>query len=143
MTPIEELTALEMAEAARAAKAVAEKEKSVLNDFPDASTQPPEVLQVAVLDPTSATPNAFKIQTVNELAETTNAAKAVEDQRVADAQVAVSNQPAAVPPDTVIVATSAVPVPAAKSSFGSRVKAELQVVEDEVKKIATEIEDAV
>jgi hypothetical protein len=127
MTPIEELTALEMAEAARAAKAVAEKEKSVLNDFPDASTQPPEVLQVAVLDPTSATPNAFKIQTVNELAETTN--------------TAVANQPVEVPPATVIVATSAVPVP--KPSVFGRLKAEVELVEREVKQIATEIEDAV
>jgi hypothetical protein len=147
MTPIEELTAREMAEVASAAKEVEAKAEAVLKGLTDTSTQPPEVLQVAVLDPTSATPNAFKIQTVNELAETTNAAKAVEDQRVADAQVAVSNQPAAVPPDTVIVATSAVqgPVPVrdTKPSFGSRVKAELQVVEDEVKKIATEIEDAV
>src|ERR1035437_1547429 len=141
MTPIEELTAREMAEVASAAKEVEAKAKAVLKGLTDTSTQPPEVLQVAVLDPTSATPNAFKIQTVNELAETTNAAKAVEAQRVADAQVAVSNQPVEVPRSAPAVATSA--VPAAKPSFGSRVKAELQVVEDEVKKIATEIEDAV
>ena len=108
------------------------KAKAVLKDLTDTSTQPPEVFQAAVLDPTSVTPNAFKLPIVAELAEVT---------RAADAQQAVSNQPVVVPPATVIVATSAVPV--AKPSFGSRVEAELRVVEDEVKHIATEIEDAV
>jgi hypothetical protein len=132
MTPIEELTAREMAEAATVAKEVEAKAKAVLKDLTDTSTQPPEVFQAAVLDPTSVTPNAFKLPIVAELAEVT---------RAADAQQAVSNQPVVVPPATVIVATSAVPV--AKPSFGSRVEAELRVVEDEVKHIATEIEDAV
>ena len=79
--------------------------------------------------------------TAKEMAEVANAAKAVEDRRVADAQVAVSNQPVALPAGTPLVATSAVPTPA-KPSIGSRLKADLQAdllaVETAFKKVEAE-----